>query len=268
MHLHLLYYIKNILLTSLLTFTIYIIIYLIYITQNYKLKLQVEDQYEKLLYKELSAINNVYKANLPIILSRNNTSITIYKKNKINIITNLTHKFFNNFIKRKRKILIAVHSHNSLFYHRYVFRKVYRRYKDIQLLFFMGLDYNNSINNLVYEEMKIYRDIVIFDFYCNYHNLHYQTYKFLLWIKDYKHLYKVIIKQDTDTFINIHLLNLVINDLIYKNNSFVFGRIWYYNDIKRKYPSGMSYIFLSKSINKLLCNIDKGYVFWYISKKS
>lgn len=228
--------------------------YLIFYNKN---NFQKVLKYENQLSQELVAINRIYKANLPIINSRNFTSSTKYNILKMKKKKNLSNTIFINFCKRKNKILIAIHSHVILFYERYVFRKIYKRYTNITILFFMGIDYNNTINNLVFKEMKEYRDIILFDIYCDYSDLHLQTYKFLYWIKKYKYLYDVIIKQDTDTFININILKLILQDLLYKNITFVMGRIWYYNDNTRKYPSGMAYIFLSKSIDLLMINIDR-----------
>lgn len=209
------------------------------------------------LKRELQFIINVSKNNLPIKCSRKFTSgvaytkhITVIKINKSNIIFN------KNFNKRRSKILIAIHSHISLFYQRYVFRNIYKLYKDITLLFFVALDFNKNMNNLVYKESKIYKDIVIFNFYGNYNSLYFLTYNFLKWVKKYYYLYDVIVKQDTDTFINVKIMRSILDNL-YTNRSFVMGYIWKYKNKNLRYPSGMSYVFLSKSINELTINIDE-----------
>lgn len=84
---------------------------------------------------------------------------------------------------KNKRILLAVYSQVSLFYQRYVIRKIYKIYKDIQLLLFIGLDYNNTTNSIIKEEMNLYRDIILFDFYTTYNNLQYFTYNFILWVK-------------------------------------------------------------------------------------
>lgn len=211
--------------------------------------------YKEKIEKELYFIKRIYKANIPIKYSRKYTSNTKYEKTKdIYKQENNTIKIISRYIKRRRKILLAIHSHISLFYHRYVFRKIYKNYNEVELIFFIGLDNNKSLNNLLFKEMIKNKDIVIFNFLCEYHNLHYLTYYFLTWIEKHKYLYEIIIKQDTDTFLNIELVKYITTNKTISNSSYVLGKIWFYHNKNRTYPSGMSYIFQSKSISKLLHN--------------
>lgn len=107
--------------------------------------------------------------------------------------------------------------------------------------------------------MNIYKDIILLEFYNDYKNLHYLTYNFILWVKKYKHLYDIIIKQDTDAFLNINLLQKILSNKIRNESNFVLGHIWNYKDKENQYAIGPSYIFSSKSIDKLTLNIEKIY---------
>lgn len=150
-----------------------------------------------------------------------------------------------------------MHSHISLFYHRFIFRRIYGLYKDIHLLFFIGLDENQTINKELHREMKEYKDIVLFNFVCNYFKLCMLTYNFLLWIKEYQQFYDTIIKLDTDTFLNIKLVKIILNRMLKLNKTFVLGKIWHINNKSNMYPSGMPYAFSSKSINILVANLEE-----------
>lgn len=244
---------------------IFFVIILFFISLNiYNTNIKnYELHYHTKLLFELSTINSCCSNNVPIKCSRSLTFVNNNIKKRINSNSKKYYSFnrtsyFHSFIIRKANILIALHSHISLFYHRYVFRRIYKYYNDVQLLFFIGLDKNDTLNSMLYEEMKRYKDIILFDFYCDYYKLCMLTYNFLEWIIKYQHFYNVIIKHDTDTFLNIVLVKSTLRKLLRFNISFfVLGKIWHFDDEKRKYPSGMAYIFSSKSINQLMRNIDK-----------
>lgn len=103
--------------------------------------------------------------------------------------------------------------------------------------------------------MKKYIDIILFNFYSNYNSLHLLTYYFLKWVYKYRSLYEIIVKQDTDTFLNIINLKLILTKIPH-NATFVLGHIWFYNNKYIRYPSGMAYAFLSKSINRIILPLD------------
>lgn len=222
--------------------------------------LQITSTFDKRINEELHILSYNFKINKTIKFIRKYLSVTNYdkKKKKNNKISNKSCKVLSNFKIKYKKILIAIHSHISLFYQRHVLRKIYKIYKNIQLLFFIGLDYNITLNLIVKEEMNIYKDIILFNFYSNYYNLEYLTFNFILWLKRYYYLYDIIIKQDTDTFLNIILLEKVIKRIA-SNTNYVIGYIWYYKNLKKQFPSGMCYIFSSNSVIKLAENIDKLY---------
>lgn len=236
-----------------------IIFYNIYLTnkQNYT---KLKNTFERKIEKELSIISSYYHTNKSIKLSRVYTSPTKYDKKET--YANMKYdksKILSKYRLKRAKILIAVHSHISLFYHRHVFRKIYRYYNNIHLLFFIGLNYNNKFYSLLNEEINMNNDIVAFNCMCNYNNLQYLTYNFILWAKKYKFMYDIIIKQDTDTFLNINLLQIIIEKkLLYKTN-YIFGRIWNFKNKKNEYPSGMCYLFSSESLEKLSYHINKKY---------
>lgn len=237
------------------------LMYYIYKRSSNKQKYLFKEKiFRNRLKKELRIINSYFKNNQSIKLSRKFISLTYYNKNnRNNKVYEKRCKIISTFQITHKKILIAVHSHISLFYQRFVFRKTYKKYKNIQLLFFIGLDFNQTNQLFLKEEIKIYNDIVLFNFCSNYKNLQYLTYNFILWIKEYKYLYDIIIKQDTDTFLNINLLQNIIFSKIYNKTDYVLGFIWYFNINSKQYPSGMSYIFPSQSIDKLTNNIEKKY---------
>lgn len=190
-------------------YVITIILFCLDINKNTDKYMQHTLLFDKMINKEVWLIYSNYKKYKSIRFSRKFLSLTQYdKKRKNNVVYKKKCKVISKFKRIKRKILIAVHSHISLFYQRHVFRKIYKYYKNIQLLFFVGLDYNQSINIMAYKEMNLYKDIVLFNFYSSYYNLQYFTYNFLIWVKAYKYLYDIIIKQDTDTFLNLNLLVL------------------------------------------------------------
>lgn len=209
---------------------------------------------------ELFVINSFYNSNKSIKLCRKFLTFTHYNKSKnIENIYKKECKVISKFNKYNRKILVAVHSHISLFYQRHVLRKIYKIYKNIQLLFFVGLDYNRTLNTILKEEISTYNDIILFEFYSNYKNLQYLTYNFVLWVKKYRYLYNIIIKQDTDTFLNVFLLEKILLNMKNKTN-YVIGHIWHYKRKGREFPSGMAYIFPSQSVEKLTENIQQKYL--------
>lgn len=178
--------------------------------------------YDKMINKELRIIYSNYKKYKSIRFSRKFLTNTIYdKKKRIKVAFKTNCKVISKIKIASKRILIAVHSHISLFYQRYVFRKIYKFYKNIHLLFFVGLDYNQTIYSILKQEMNLYNDIVLFNFYSNYYNLQYFTYNFILWVKRHKNLYKIIIKQDTDTFLNINLLNRIIENNINNTTNYI-----------------------------------------------
>lgn len=246
------YFISSLIITKILIF---------YYSKNIKYKIvyiQSTKEFDKMIKKEVFMVKSYYiKTNKSIKSSRNYTTITVYNKNKINkLLYKKKCKVKSNFKEQHKEILIAIHCYHSLFYQRYVFRKIYRKYKNIQLLFFVGLDYNDTINHLVYEEMLLHKDIILFEFYNDYKNLHYLTFNFILWVKKYKYLYDVIVKEDTDTFLNIKLLQKILIEKIKNQTKYVLGYIWNINNKLTKYAIGMCYIFSSQSVNKLTENIE------------
>lgn len=165
---------------------IYLIISIMIILykKNYVNLNKIELPFNLRIKKELSIINRVIKNNLSILYSRSIISEVSYIKNKSFIsIYNKTAKYNIDFKKRKAKYLVGIQCHISFFYERYVLRRIYQLYNDVQLLFFMALDFNKTLNSMLFREMKIYRDIVLFRFYSNYYTLHYLTYNFLKWVK-------------------------------------------------------------------------------------
>lgn len=236
-------------------------LYIFYINMKYKhYYLQSTIMFDKMINKELYIIYSYYKTNKSIKLSRNFSSLTKYDKHKKNKkVYNYKCKVTSKYIKIHKKILVAIHSHVSLFYQRYVIRKTYKIYNNIQLLFFIGLDFNETINQILNEEMILYKDIILFNFYSDYKNLHYLTYNFILWAKENKDLFDIIIKQDIDVFLNLHLLQNIITNNLKNETYYVLGYIWNYKNKKKEYAIGMSYIFSSKSLDKLTNNIERKY---------
>lgn len=127
--------------------------------------------------------------------------------------------------------------------------------------------------------MKEYKDIVLFNFVCNYFKLCMLTYNFLLWIKEYQQFYDTIIKLDTDTFLNIKLVKIILNRILKLNKTLVLGKIWHINNKSNMYPSGMSYAFSSKSINilvadleekinKIKCSFEEDMLFGHLARES
>lgn len=233
------------------------------ITKNITIKkyYQAKLIFEKRINKELLNINSFYKNNKSIKLCRKYITSTHYDKYIDNKTVYLKQcKVISKFKRTFKRILVACHSHISLFYHRHVIRKMYKYFDDIQILFFIGLDHNNQINLMLKEEMDAYRDVILFNFYSNYNNLIYLTYNFILWVKRYKYLYDIIIKQDTDTFLNVILLQKIINTKIKNDSYYVMGYIWHFNNKEKQFPSGMCYIFSSQSVDRLTKNIDDKYI--------
>lgn len=112
---------------------------------------KLEIAFNEKIKHELTYIINTTYYNMTIIDSRILTSDIKYAKT---IKTKKIHKksatYNNDFKKHKSKILIAIHSHISLFYHRFVFRNIYKLCSDIQVLFFIALDTIQTEKSILY----------------------------------------------------------------------------------------------------------------------
>lgn len=100
-------------------------------------------------------------------------------------------------------ILVGIGSGPDYFYERHVYRFYYSKYKFLRYYFFMGSSDNKYINKKLYEENKIYNDIIIFSFISSYYNLTSQIICTLNWISSYCNGYKWYIHHTSDTYLNI-----------------------------------------------------------------
>lgn len=70
-------------------------------------------------------------------------------------------------------------------------------------------------------------------------------------------VYRIIIKQDTDAYLNIYLVEAALKKLLQLKIPFVLGKIWCIKNERKRYPSGMSYIFSAKSINRIIKSVNR-----------
>lgn len=175
--------------------------------------------------------------------------------------------------EKSRSIVIGIGTGAEYFYERHVFRLYYRHYEFISYYFFMGLSDNASLNKKMFEENKLYNDMIIFSFFSSYYNLTSQIICTLNWISSKCNNYKWYIHQTSDSYLNINKIYEYLSK--YKECNCIMGyikenvtvnqnkkNIFYipYNIIKLKvypkFPNGPGYFIHKSAVKEINQNIN------------
>lgn len=229
------------------------------------------------IYKECVKRTNMITCGRNIsTIQKHNKPSPLYRKKFILPSTKckVTSKAIKSCNKRDILIVVGIGTGAEYFYERYVYRLYYRRFNYINYYFFMGLSENNTINNKIYEENKVYKDMIIFSFLSSYFNLTSQVICTLNWISSNCNSYKWYIHHTSDSYINIKKIykylihykecNCVIgyikeNVPVDQNRNSVFYIPYHVINIKvyPKFPNGPGYFLHKNAINEICQNIEK-----------
>ena len=185
-------------------------------------------------------------------------------------------------------LLIYVHTSPSYLKRRLAIRETYSRrsmFRDIRIVFMMGLTNDSKSADLLRLEANTYADIVQADYYDSYYNLTYKAVSSMKWIAQYCNQTKFILKLDDDIIPNIFLIIKRLNSLLRHNqirnkslmclfydkhrmkvNSVgkwkVSKRI-FSSDSYGQYCSGSAFI-LTNDLPQLLYNVSQYFKFFWV----
>lgn len=105
--------------------------------------------------------------------------------------------------KRNADYLVAITTGTDYFSERYVYREFYLKFPNVQFFFFTGISKNKTINQIIKNEIKIHKDIVLFPFISTYHTSSLLFVSEMKWVIKRCNKYKWLIHHQADVFINI-----------------------------------------------------------------
>lgn len=146
---------------------------------------------------------------------------------------------FNEIINEKplcndKSLIIGIACSPNHFKQRYIYRKIYNKYSNIKYYFFMGKSYNNTINDIVKDESKIYHDIIQFSYMSSYFNITVQFVSISRWINKNCNNYKYYVYHQPDVFLNIPFYEKTFGNIETKA---VIGKITHLTKTSRKKTS-------------------------------
>ncbi|XP_011499769.1 PREDICTED: UDP-GalNAc:beta-1,3-N-acetylgalactosaminyltransferase 1-like [Ceratosolen solmsi marchali] len=212
----------------------------------------------KLKYNEVFL--NQYQ---PLILSssRNNRNVQVTERDRYNILNDFESQdtnilsdpniyknslFVSDYDKCKKKgknlrLIIVILSHPLNYYARKSIRETwgqFRQYKEIQILFFLGIRTDFWLQKQVSKEIKVYNDIIQRYLHDTDANLSYKTNFALQWINEYCSEAKFMLKVHDNVFLNVPQLMIFVKTHMKCNNT-----------IFAKFSQNIPYLFWSKQNN-------------------
>lgn len=181
---------------------------------------------------------------------------------KLRIITEPKSKCKDNM-----KLIIALMCSPGQFSNRYVYRKIYSKYKFIKLYFFTTRSDIKRINDLIKEENDKYDDIIQYDFKGGYYLITYQVAGAIRYINENCKNYKYLIDHQSDIFLNIPFYlkmfekdttypiigNLYLRPLVCRSKNFVsyMPKDLYKDDYYPPFVQGACIFFSEETVKKL-----------------
>lgn len=116
----------------------------------------------------------------------------------------ITHALIQPKVKCENyELILAITGSPTEFYQRYVYRKIYRKFKNVKVFFFCGSSANSTINTMVDAESAFHEDTIRLDVLSTYHNTTVQFIGAIRWVNQYCKNYKYVVYHQTDIFINL-----------------------------------------------------------------
>ena len=185
-------------------------------------------------------------------------------------------------------LLIYVHTSPSYLKRRLAIRETYSRrsvFRDIRIVFMMGLTNDSKLAELLSLEANTYADIVQANYHDSYYNLTYKAVSSMKWITQYCNQTRFILKIDDDIIPNIFLIirrlsslskhnqirNKSLMCLFYDKHRMKVNRVgkWkiskqiFSSDSYGRYCSGSAFI-LTNDLPPLLYNVSQHFKFFWV----
>lgn len=164
-----------------------------------------------LVYKKcITNTSRIDCGRLTINISKKEKKVNTEKKILFNQPIKATSKDFKKCDKNEVKFLVGIDTGPDYFIERYIYRKFYSKYPNLEFFFFCGISTNETINSMIKDENKIYKDVIIFPFISSYYTSSITVVSEFKWIKKNCKKFKWYIHHQADVYININkTLNLL-----------------------------------------------------------
>lgn len=180
----------------------------IYAKHIYHLKYLLDRDLE-LYIKCINITNNITCGRITSNIKRKYKIVNAHKDLLFASYYNTSSKKLATCNSNSNLFIVGIYVGPDYFIERFIYRKYYSIYNDIQIYFFSGISSNNT-NKMVRIESSIYKDIALFPFLSSYYTSAQTVVSEFNWISNNCMKYKWFIHHQADVYLNITKLKIML----------------------------------------------------------